>query len=748
MSKRGRKKKIKFDVKPETLKAVLALAILLLGMLILWSLISPEYKLTSFIFSSFKKLLGFGMYLLPITLVYTGAILLWRFNNRFINIRIVVGLYLLIFLVSSQSSVFSPSFGGLLGQSVSNFLISNIGNIGASIVLIFSIFGVLIFITNTPLTSIQNFLEVFGSKFSSLQRSKTGTIQNDGNIVPESFQDLEPFAKIQKETPLDSTYEFVTPPVEPYEPEIKKPSISSKSAKSNKTASIPVSNKVWEYPPVTLLDEADATPIDRGDVKNRSVIIKETLAHFGIPVEVKDIIYGPTVTLYAIEPASGVPVANILNKEKNLALALASPSGSVRIQAPIPGKNLIGIEVPNTTRAKVNIRTILSSDEMKKNKNKLAVALGVDVGGKPVITNISTMPHLLVAGSTGQGKSVLIQAILFSILFRNSPSECKLVVFDPKRVDFTPYNDIPHLIAPIVTDPTKGLNAFSWAVTEMEKRYELLSKAVCVNIEQYNEKSGFVALPNIVFVVDELADLMMNENVSRDTLNKIGQKLQRLLQLGRAAGIHLILATQRPSTDVITGTMKANIPYRIALKVTSNTDSRVILDRPGAENLLGKGDMILLENSNLHRIQAPMVASSEIDRLTGFLKNQGVTPEYNEEILNPKTNVSVTGRNLDAKDNMYEEAKELVIQYGKASATFLQQKLSIGYPKAAKIIDELEASGVIGPASGGSKSREVLIKNDFKNESLPNIDRFNGLNNSDLGNIGSPQEDVPDFQNS
>jgi len=741
MSKRGRKKKLKFDIKPETIKAIFSIFLILFGVLILWSIISPTYKLTSFIYQTFYSLLGLSIYLLPLTLIYTGIIFLWKVNNKFINLRIVIGFYLAILIISTFFSTLTASTGGLLGKYNSNFLVTNIGEIGALVVLSLLFFGLLVFITDTPLTSITQFFQNIFSKIPS-KRESTETFDKE---VTDIIPDIEPIINFNQKSTEESTYEFVSPPVEPYEGDSNKKnnskSTSEKTPKNNRPSAIPVSNKVWEYPPVTLLDEADPTPIDRGDVKNRSIIIKETLSHFGIPVEVKDIIYGPTVTLYAIEPASGVPVANILNKEKNLALALASPSGSVRIQAPIPGKNLIGIEVPNTTRAKVNIRTILSSEEMKKNKNKLAVVLGVDVGGKPMITNISTMPHLLVAGATGQGKSVLIQALLFSILFRNSPNECKLVIFDPKRVDFTPYNDVPHLIAPIVTDPTKGLNAFSWAVSEMERRYELLSKAVCVNIDQYNEKSGFVALPNIVFVVDELADLMMNENVSRDTLNKMGQKLQRLLQLGRAAGIHLILATQRPSTDVITGTMKANIPYRIALKVTSNTDSRVILDRPGAENLLGRGDMILMENSNLHRIQAPMVTSSEVDRLTSFLKNQGVIPEYNEDILNPKTSSPTNGRNLETRDNMYEEAKELVIQYGKASATFLQQKLSIGYPKAAKLIDELESTGVIGPASGSSKSREVLIKND------QDLDRMT-LSNENFNDDFNNQLEEPEVQSS
>jgi S-DNA-T family DNA segregation ATPase FtsK/SpoIIIE len=349
---------------------------------------------------------------------------------------------------------------------------------------------------------------------------------------------------------------------------------------------------------------------------------------------------------------------------------------------------------------------------MKQSKDKLAIVLGLDVTGTPIIYNIAKMPHLLVAGATGSGKSVFLHSLLFSILYRNSPSECKLIMIDPKRVELTVYESIPHLITPVVTDISKAPAVFKWAVNEMDRRYKLFESARVRNIDQYNDMSGFQALPNIVIIVDELAELMLSEPA------EIERAIQRLAQLSRAVGIHLILATQRPSTNIITGTIKANIPSRVSFNVTSNIDSRVIIDQPGAEKLLGKGDMLFVppDVSKPTRIQGPNVSDLEITKLTEFLKNQGIEPEYNEEVIKvPSRSASSVADNPEDRDELYGEAKEVVLDAGKASASLLQRRLSVGYARAARILDELEASGIISPANG-SKPREVLIQKEKEYE--------------------------------
>jgi len=389
-------------------------------------------------------------------------------------------------------------------------------------------------------------------------------------------------------------------------------------------------------------------------------------------------------------------------------MALKSPSGSVRMQAPIPGPNLIGIEVPNKNRVKVSIKTLLNSEKMKNSSDKLNIVIGLDVAGKTEIYNVSRMPHVLVAGATGTGKSVFLHTILFSILFRNSPSECKLIIIDPKEVDFSRYDGIPHLISPIITDPKVVPNVFKWLVGEMERRYKLLRTAGASNIEEYNERAGFQAMPNIVVLIEEYADIMLTEGA-----NEIEKGIQKLAQKARAAGMHLVIATQRPSRDVINGTLKANIPCKISFAVNSQIDSRVILDQPGAEKLLGKGDMLFLpqDYNKPVRIQAPMVSKDELNKLIDYLKNQGIEPEYNSEVVSaPTSNVIDLSQNGDGVDELYDVAKEYVISAQRASASLLQTRLSIGFNRATRLLQQLESTGIVGPQNG-AKPRTVLIKN-------------------------------------
>lgn len=470
---------------------------------------------------------------------------------------------------------------------------------------------------------------------------------------------------------------------------------------------VPGEDKVWKYPPLELLSDTEIGKADRGDIKGNAAIIEKTLDSFGITARVVEVNLGPAVTQYALEVALGTKLSKITALERDLALALAAPTGTIRIEAPIPGRSLVGIELPNRAPEFVSLRKMMESDAMKNNDSKLAVSLGLDVSGKSVVTEIGRMPHVLIAGQTGSGKSVCINAFLASILFRASPSEVKFILVDPKRVELTHYNGIPHLLTPVIVEPEKVISALRWILAEMDRRYKLFAQAGARNIDAYNEMSGFQALPYIVLIIDELADIILFSPV------EVEDSITRIAQMSRATGIHMTLSTQRPSVDVITGLIKANIPCRIAFAVSSQVDSRVILDAQGAEKLLGQGDMLYLppEQAKPIRIQGAYVSDKEINALCAFLKNQGLGPQYTEEVTTmSKSGVpQVAGIDGDM-DDLFQEAVKIVCQYDRASASLLQRRLSIGYARAARIVDQLEAIGVVGPAEG-SKPREVMIRN-------------------------------------
>lgn len=473
-------------------------------------------------------------------------------------------------------------------------------------------------------------------------------------------------------------------------------------------SNIPGEETVWRYPTMDLLGDISGGKAERGDIKGNAATIEKTLESFGITANVVEVNLGPAVTQYAIEVALGTKLSKITSLERDLALALSAPTGTIRIEAPIPGRNLVGIELPNRSAEFVPLRKIMESQEMQGAKSKLEVSLGLDVSGKPIVADISKMPHVLIAGQTGSGKSVCINTFLMSILFRAAPTEVKLILVDPKRVELTRYNGIPHLLSPVIVEPDKVLSALRWIMAEMDRRYKLFAQAGARNIETYNEMSGFQALPYIVLFIDELADIMLFSPV------EVEDSITRIAQMSRATGIHMVLATQRPSVDVITGLIKANVPSRIAFAVASQVDSRVILDTQGAEKLLGKGDMLYLppEQAKPIRIQGAFVDDKEVTALTSFLKTQGVNPQYTEEVTNMSKagSVSVPGVGGDV-DDLFKEAVKVVCQYDRASASLLQRRLSIGYARAARIVDQLEAAGVISASEGGSKAREVLVQN-------------------------------------
>jgi S-DNA-T family DNA segregation ATPase FtsK/SpoIIIE len=465
--------------------------------------------------------------------------------------------------------------------------------------------------------------------------------------------------------------------------------------------------RVWKYPPLGILSDVGLGKAERGDIKGNAAVIEQTLESFGITARVVEVNLGPAVTQYALEVALGTKLSKITALERDLALALAAPTGTIRIEAPIPGRSLVGIELPNMAPEFVPLRKMIESEPMKSTSGKLAVSLGLDVSGKPVVANLAKMPHVLIAGQTGSGKSVTINAFLSTLLFRASPSEVKMILVDPKRVELTGYNGIPHLLTPVIVEPEKVISALRWILSEMDRRYKLFAQAGVRNIDGFNEMSGFQALPYIVIVIDELADIMLFSPV------EVEDSITRIAQMSRATGIHMVLATQRPSVDVITGLIKANIPCRIAFAVASQVDSRVILDGQGAEKLLGKGDMLYLppESAKPVRIQGAYISDKDISSLVSFIKEQGVGPQYTEEVTSmPKPGTTAVEGVSGEVDDFFRQAVEVVCQYDRASASLLQRRLSVGYARAARIIDQLESAGVVGPAEG-SKPREVLINN-------------------------------------
>ncbi|MEA1936942.1 MAG: DNA translocase FtsK 4TM domain-containing protein [Patescibacteria group bacterium] len=486
----------------------------------------------------------------------------------------------------------------------------------------------------------------------------------------------------------------------------------------NKNAELGNRNIDWKMPPLSLLDRYDKDPTS-GDIKANSNIIKRTLANFGVQVEMGEVNVGPTVTQYTLKPAVGVKLSRIIALNNDLALALAAHS--IRIEAPIPGKSYAGIEIPNQSIAMVRLKNILASGDFENRKSNLSIILGRDVSGKAILANLAKMPHLMIAGSTGSGKTVCINTLITGLLYQNSPEDLKFIMVDPKRVELTSYNDIPHLLTPVITDPDKAINSLKWSISEMEKRYELLSHLGCRNIESYNlaVKTKYQqreTLPYIIVVIDELADLMATHG------REMEAAIVRLAQMARAIGIHLILSTQRPSIEVITGLIKANITTRIAFQVASQIDSRTILDMSGAEKLLGSGDMLYLsgDSNKPTRIQGVFISEEETKKVTDFLKNQkGAAAGYDEEIIEDKKSSSLEFSDNDSgemEDDLYNDALEVVKEAGKASASLLQRRLRVGYARAARLLDIMEDKGIIGPADG-AKPREVYA-DDFEEEEV------------------------------
>jgi len=649
-------------------------------------------------------LFGWAAYIIPFFIIFLGFRI---FTQRIPDLRLprIFGILVLLLatsgfvgLLNTSNQALAFSFGGFLGYIFSNFFAAYFGRLGAFI--LFSTLIILSFALVTEILISTLFLNIhrwLKKLFSSLmwrfqKKGKRLTI-----IKAEAVKEKKPTIE---NIAIKESVVSQTPPKPMDGPAKPKIQIIAKTKEKDTSAIKPKDIKVGDYrlPSIDLLDSPppfEARQI-KEDLTNNARILEETLDDFGISVKVTDIERGPVITRYELEPAPGVKLNRIVALSDDIALAMKSPS--VRIVAPIPGKARVGVEVPNTQGSLVYLKEVLASKEFLDSESPLTLALGKDIAGYSVVARLDDMPHLLIAGTTGSGKTVCVNSLIVSLLVRNSPFDLKLIMVDPKMVELAPFNGLPHLICPVVTDAKKAAVALSWVVNEMEQRYQLLAKEGARNIAVYNEKKE--KIPYIVVIIDELADLMM---VARD---QIESAITRLAQLSRAVGIHLIMATQRPSVDVVTGVIKANFPARISFKVASKVDSRTVLDMNGADKLLGKGDMLFMRpgEEKLIRAQGALVSDSEIERIVNFIKSQA-EPEYDEDILQGQQKAAM---GIGDKDELYDEAVRIVMETNQASVSILQRRLRLGYTRAARIIDMMEQEGLVGPFEG-SKPRRILV---------------------------------------
>ena len=690
MRKRSYKKKLKIKLKSQTIYTIFQIMLWGISGLVLLSFFQ-QGTILSYINSTIDRYLGGGKILLPLILFMT-SLQLSKFKFFLARMNVLIGLTLiwltLLGLFQSGDVGFTiwSNFSTVVG-GVASFLILSLAFIIGLIVLFDASLEDVWGIIAKVLGGFKKFLKMPGVGKDMALNKKVFPQQQ----LPLPKKSLD--AIIEKDSKQAPVVNKAAP---------VKPAALNLPANTN----VSVSNTVWEYPSLSLLGDISGQKADRGDMKSNAQIIERTLESFGIAARVAEINKGPAVTQYALEIAMGTKLSKITALQNDLALALAAPTGQIRIEAPIPGKSLVGIEIPNRSLEFVTLKTMLASETMKHAKSKLTVALGLDVSGQPIATDIAKMPHVLIAGTTGSGKSVLVNSWISSILFRASPEEVKMIMVDPKRVELVGYNDIPHLMTPVIVEMDKTLSALKWATNEMDNRYKEFAKVGVKNIEGYNNLAGFQRLPYILIFIDELADLMSFAPV------EVEDAICRLAQMARATGIHLILATQRPSVDVITGLIKANVPTRIAFNVSSMIDSRVILDSPGAEKLLGRGDMLYVppDQAKPTRIQGTFVSETDVNNLVTFLKTKSKA-QYTEEVVSQVVTLKKAGGGevaTDGNDPLFQKAIELICQYKTASSSFLQRKFSIGFSRAARLLDQLEVAGAVGP-SDGSKPREVLI---------------------------------------
>ena len=682
---------------------VLAVIFILVAVFIVLGGFKAGGSLPISLFNGAAWVLGWAAWLLPISLLYWGF---YKFTNddhrvprgrvfsMYVFLALAAAWFYTAFSHKQISGVITGGNGGHVGGAVGTAVLDALDKVPAS--LLFFAFGLLTFffafgISPSVLLKLRNIFTrpqaEEGEELAALRAkaAEKGFKLNEG--VPVMRHSEAP----GKEQPRLST--------------LKNSAASLTPAESHEALTT-TTDSDWRLPGVELLDQRQ-DKADAGNVEANAHTIRTTFQNFDIDVEMEGANIGPSVTQYTLRPPTGVKLTKITALENNLALDLAATS--IRMEAPIPGKRAVGIEVPNLKPALVRLSSIIQSREWNEAKGPLTFAIGKDIVGKAVIADLATMPHLLVAGQTGSGKSVMINDILTSLLYRNSPSDLKLILVDPKQVELTPYNDVPHLLTPVIHEPERTISALKWAVAEMERRLRTMAGVGKRNIEEYNKLKPDEKMPYVVIVIDELSDLMMM--AARD----VEALIVRVAQKARAAGIHLILATQRPSVNVITGLIKANVPARIAFTTVSQIDSRTIIDQMGAEKLLGRGDMLYTTSSMPapKRVQAAYVDDVEIGRVNDFIRQQRA-PNYNEEVVSQpvqigKGGVVVTDTSRDhAEEDMFHDAVQVVIESHKASTSLLQRRLRIGYGRAARLIEEMEEQGIIG-AADGSRPRDVLV---------------------------------------
>lgn len=694
-------------LKDETVSWIFAVTFFVLFIIFILAPLELAGQVGNKVYGWLKILFGLGYFLLPLLSALLSISFAKSIKHSFGATRAVgAGIFFLSSLALLDlafNKIFNiPDKGGLVGKFLHGPLVK-LFDVPATAVILSALIIISLLVIFDAAISLSSLFNIFKRKKDDEEEGETEMSEKE--------------VKITGNEPVKDSYQ--APSAAPA-PMMKKAAQSEEGGELGIRKNS-ISFKPFTPPPLSLLERDKGKP-EVGDIKANSNIIKRTLQNFGIIVEMDEISIGPSVTRYALKPAEGVKLSRILGLQNNLELALAAHP--VRIEAPIPGKSLVGIEIPNSVKTMVGLGSLLSQDGYTDSDKSLTVALGKSITGASIFTNIAKMPHLLIAGATGSGKSVTIHVIINSLLFRNSPENLKFIMIDPKRVELTQYNKIPHLLTPVITDAKKVIMSLKWAAKEMERRYDILESSKVRDIESYHKNILAPALekykknkegeapdlmPYIVIVIDELADIMQAYP------RELEAAIIRLAQMSRAVGIHLILSTQRPSVNVITGLIKANVPARIALQVASQFDSRTILDAAGAEKLLGAGDMLYIsgEMSKPIRLQSPYISENEVKKVVEHLiKNSEdeVPTSIDMEAENPKNNIfeSMLGDG-GSEDDLYEEARETVIRAGKASTSFLQRKLRIGYARAARLMDILEENGVIGQGEG-AKPRDVLVR--------------------------------------
>ena len=691
-----------YRLSPETKRGIIIVLLFALAIICVLGFLNLAGVVGVYVDFGLGVAFGWGRFLFPIILLGLGYALA-RPQTYSINWANYLGLGLLILSTHGLLQLAAPAVqsfrmtlsglgGGALGFVLSHPLSLYVGFWATLIILLALLLASILLTFNTSIENLfskLNFFKSFGPVFKRREVSG-GEIDEMDEDEEEDKKEIE-----YHEDKIEHIEESNTEPVRNTAKELL--------AKDTKGTPVRSAPKKKIDLPLSLLDNKRTKPTS-GDIKVGREKIQKTLANFNINVEMGEVQVGPTVTQYTFAPAEGVKLSRITALNNDLALALAAHP--VRIEAPIPGKALVGIEVPNTKPAIVRMRETLESEAFMHRKSNMEIPLGKDVSGKVWTANIASMPHLLVAGSTGSGKSVCLNSIIVSLLYQNNTDTLRLILVDPKRVEFPVYNGIPHLLVPVITDVTKTVNALRWAMGEMDRRFDELAKYKKRNLESYNYAAK-EKMPYIVIIIDELADLMVAAAA------EVEGSIVRLVQMARAVGIHLIVATQRPSVDVITGLIKANIPCRIAFSVASLMDSRTILDASGAEKLVGKGDMLFMSQNTPkpRRMQGAFLSDDEIKNVVDYLKKEADEPEYIDEITEkPKAggSSSFEYNAVGDDDELFEEAKQTILMAGKASTSYLQRRLRIGYARAARLIDLLEEAGVIG-AGDGAKPREILV---------------------------------------